>query len=34
MKAAVYYATGTPDVLKYEEIADPRLSPPGYPDCR
>ena len=23
MKAAVYYQTGTPDVLKYEDVADP-----------
>ena len=29
MKAAVYYATGTPDVLKYEEIADPVCHPQG-----
>jgi NADPH2:quinone reductase len=23
MKAAVYYETGSPDVLKYEDVADP-----------
>ncbi|CAN5260913.1 zinc-binding alcohol dehydrogenase family protein [soil metagenome] len=27
MKAAVYYETGAPHVLRYEEVADPTLSP-------
>jgi NADPH:quinone reductase len=26
MKAAVYYETGTPDVLRYEDVADPEFS--------
>ncbi|HWF01919.1 MAG TPA: zinc-binding alcohol dehydrogenase family protein [Caulobacteraceae bacterium] len=29
MKAAVYYETGAPDVLKYEDVADPQLHPAG-----
>ena len=29
MKAAVYYHTGLPDVLKYEEVPDPALHPRG-----
>lgn len=29
MKAAVYYETGAPSVLKYEEVADPELHPKG-----
>jgi NADPH2:quinone reductase len=29
MKAAVYYETGAPDVLKYEDVADPQLWPGG-----
>jgi len=29
MKAAVYYETGAPDVLKYEEVPDPELVPGG-----
>ena len=29
MKAAVYYENGGPDVFKYEEVADPPLSPHG-----
>lgn len=29
MKAAVYYETGSPDVLKYEEVPDPRLRSRG-----
>jgi NADPH2:quinone reductase len=29
MKAAVYYETGKPDVLKYEEVPDPPLHPQG-----
>ncbi len=27
MKAAVYYETGSPDVFRYEEVADPAVSP-------
>ena len=27
MKAAVYYEGGTPDVLKYEEVEDPKVGP-------
>jgi len=27
MKAAVYYETGTPDVLRYEEVPDPAVGP-------
>ena len=29
MKAAVYYQTGNPDVLKYEDVPDPPLHPRG-----
>ena len=29
MKAAVYYETGGPEVLKYEEIPDPQCHPKG-----
>ena len=29
MKAAVYYENGPPSVLKYEEVADPQLTPSG-----
>lgn len=29
MKAAVYYETGTPDVLRYEELPDPPCHPRG-----
>ena len=29
MKAAVYYETGSPDVLRYEDVADPELHPRG-----
>lgn len=29
MKAAVYYETGVPDVLKYEDVPDPQLFPQG-----
>ena len=29
MKAAVYYETGAPDVLKYEDVPDPQLHPAG-----
>ncbi len=29
MKAAVYYANGKPDVLKYEDVPDPELHPQG-----
>lgn len=29
MKAAVYYETGTPDVLRYEDVPDPELHPGG-----
>lgn len=29
MKAAVYYENGPPSVLKYEEVADPQLTPTG-----
>ncbi|MEO6125591.1 MAG: zinc-binding dehydrogenase [Ilumatobacteraceae bacterium] len=29
MKAAVYYEVGGPDVLRYEEVADPPLHPKG-----
>lgn len=29
MKAAVYYENGTPDVLKYEDVADPVCHPKG-----
>ena len=29
MKAAVYYETGAPEVLKYEEVAEPELRPGG-----
>ncbi len=29
MKAAVYYETGPPDVLRYEEVPDPACSPGG-----
>ncbi len=29
MKAAVYYETGPPDVLRYEEVADPACFPGG-----
>jgi len=29
MKAAVYYENGPPSVLKYEEVADPQLTPGG-----
>ena len=25
MKAAVYYETGAPDVLRYEDVADPTI---------
>jgi len=27
MKAAVYYETGTPEVLRYEDVPDPVASP-------
>ncbi len=27
MKAAVYYETGAPDVLRYEDVADPAMAP-------
>ena len=29
MKAAVYYENGPPSVLKYEDVADPQLTPSG-----
>ena len=29
MKAAVYYETGAPDVLRYEDVPDPELRPKG-----
>ena len=29
MKAAVYYETGAPEVLKYEEVAEPELRSGG-----
>ena len=29
MKAAVYYQTGGPEVLKYEDVAEPLLRPGG-----
>ena len=29
MKAAVYYETGAPDVLRYEDVPDPALRPKG-----
>ncbi len=29
MKAAVYYETGTPDVLRYEDVPDPACQPGG-----
>lgn len=29
MKAAVYYANGGPDVLRYEDVPDPQLHPDG-----
>ncbi len=29
MKAAVYYQTGAPDVLRYEDVADPACHPKG-----
>ena len=29
MKAAVYYETGAPDVLRYEDVPDPTLGPGG-----
>src|SRR5438874_7640261 len=29
MKAAVYYETGKPDVLRYEDVPDPPLHPKG-----
>src|SRR5258706_276165 len=29
MKAAVYYETGAPDVLRYEDVADPQVYPGG-----
>ncbi len=29
MKAAVYYETGAPEVLRYEDVADPELHPSG-----
>src|SRR5262249_819637 len=29
MKAAVYYETGTPDVFRYEDVADPVVYPGG-----
>lgn len=29
MKAAVYYETGSPDVLRYEDVPDPSLHPKG-----
>ncbi len=29
MKAAVYYETGAPDVLRYEDVAEPTLRPRG-----
>jgi NADPH2:quinone reductase len=29
MRAAVYYQTGPPDVLRYEEVADPPCLPGG-----
>jgi NADPH2:quinone reductase len=29
MKAAVYYETGAPEVLRYEDVADPELRPKG-----
>ena len=29
MKAAVYYATGGPDVFRYEEVPDPQCAPDG-----
>ncbi|MGH7782101.1 MAG: quinone oxidoreductase family protein [Candidatus Binataceae bacterium] len=29
MKAAVYYENGNPDVLKYEDVADPKCHPKG-----
>jgi NADPH2:quinone reductase len=29
MKAAVYYETGPPDVLRYEDVPDPTLAPGG-----
>ena len=29
MKAAVYYQTGNPSVLQYEDVADPECRPKG-----
>ncbi len=29
MKAAVYYETGSPDVFRYEDVADPAIHPQG-----
>ena len=29
MKAAVYYRTGPPDVLRYEDVPDPKCAPDG-----
>ncbi|MDP4360658.1 zinc-binding alcohol dehydrogenase family protein, partial [Escherichia coli] len=29
MKAAVYYETGSPDVLRYEDVPDPVCHPQG-----
>ena len=29
MKAAVYYETGSPDVLRYEDVPDPVVHPKG-----
>ena len=29
MKAAVYYETGSPDVFRYEDVADPVVYPGG-----
>ena len=29
MKAAVYYETGAPEVLRYEDVPDPELNPGG-----
>ena len=30
MKAAVYYETGAPDVLRYEDVAIPSFIPPAW----